>query len=349
MAKIIRIGIVGAGKNTIEKHIPNLQSITDVEIVRVCNRSDESSRKVAEQFGIPEISSNWVNLVNSPDIDAVVIGTWPNMHCPITMSAIEANKHVMCEARLAMNAAEAHEMLKAALKKPELITQVVPAPFSFHIDATLKRLIDEGYLGDILAAEVLSKSGFVDKVSAINWRQNIETSGLNIMLMGIWYETLMRWIGPAKSVMAMGKTVVRQRKDLNTGKMKAIKIPDHLDIIAEMECGAQAHFGISDVTGMRNAFEATLFGSEGTLQFRENKLFGGKVGDANLKEIDIPSEEVGSWRVEEEFINAIRGNEMIKLTTFEDGVRYMKFTEAVNRSMDEGRKEYIVNKLLPSD
>ena len=70
---------------------------------------------------------------------------------------------------------------------------------------------------------------------------------------------------------------------------------------------------------------------------------------SNLKEIDIPSEEVGSWRVEEEFINAIRGNEMIKLTTFEDGVRYMKFTEAVNRSMDEGRKEYIVNKLLPSD
>ena len=49
-----------------------------------------------------------------PDIDAIVIGTWPYLHCPITLAALEAGKHVLTEARMSMNAAEAHRMLAAA-------------------------------------------------------------------------------------------------------------------------------------------------------------------------------------------------------------------------------------------
>jgi hypothetical protein len=56
-----------------------------------------------------------------------------------------------------------------------------------------------------------------------------------------------------------------------------------------------------------------------------------------LQEIPIVPEKAGSWRVEEEFINAIRGKEEIKLTTFADGVKYMEFTEAVARSAALGK------------
>jgi predicted dehydrogenase len=66
-------------------------------------------------------------------------------------------------------------------------------------------------------------------------------------------------------------------------------------------------------------------------------LYGGQRGDNALTEIPIPPEEEGKWRVEEEFVNAIRGKEKIKLTTFEDGVKYMEFTEAAIRSLAEGR------------
>ena len=79
-----------------------------------------------------------------------------------------------------------------------------------------------------------------------------------------------------------------------------------------------------------------LFGSEGTLRLSGDKLYGGRRGDAALQEIVIPSDEEGRWQVEEEFINAIRGDGAIALTTFEDGVRYMEFSEAVARSMMEG-------------
>ena len=117
----IRIGIVGAGANTVAKHIPGLQGIDGCQIVSVCNRSHESSERVARQFGIPTIYDSWQELVAAPDTDAIVIGTWPYLHCPITLAALQAGKHVLTEARMSMNAAEAHQMRDAAQKHPKLV------------------------------------------------------------------------------------------------------------------------------------------------------------------------------------------------------------------------------------
>ena len=77
----IRIGIIGAGQNTRKTHIPKLQAIPGVEIVEVVNRSTSSSQKVAEEFGIRQIRSNWEEVASSDAVDAVVIGTWPYLHC----------------------------------------------------------------------------------------------------------------------------------------------------------------------------------------------------------------------------------------------------------------------------
>ena len=77
MASAIRIGIVGAGDNTRVRHNPGLQAQEGVEIVSVCNRSRESSQRVAKAFGIPVIHDNWRELGASYGLDAGVIGTWP--------------------------------------------------------------------------------------------------------------------------------------------------------------------------------------------------------------------------------------------------------------------------------
>src|SRR5687767_13629911 len=105
----IRVGIVGAGANTTSKHIPGLKAIQGVEIVSVCNRSRESSERVAKEFDIPTVYTNWLDLIEADDTDAIVIGTWPYMHARLTLAALDADKHVLCEARMAMNATEAHE------------------------------------------------------------------------------------------------------------------------------------------------------------------------------------------------------------------------------------------------
>ena len=332
--ELLRIGVVGAGANTVSKHIPGLQAIDGVEIISVCNRSRQSSQRVADKFGISTIYDEWWQLVTSPDTQAIVIGTWPYLHCPTTLAALEAGKHVMVEARMAMNAEEARQMLLASKTKPHLVTQIVPSPFSFGVDATIQRLISEGYLGNILAIEIRDHGDeFLNLKSPLSWRQDADLSGLNVMSLGIWYETLMRWVGEATSVTAMGKTFVKMRPERDSSKMKAVRIPEHINVLANMACGAQATFSISSVTGLIPTREAVLYGSAGTLRFANDKLYGGQGGDESLHEIVIPSEEIGYWRVEEEFINAIRGLEEIKFTSFETGLKYMAFTEAVARSM----------------
>jgi predicted dehydrogenase len=154
--------------------------------------------------------------------------------------------------------------------------------------------------------------------------------------MGIWYEALMRWLGPATKVMAMTKVCVSQRRDAN-GIPRAVSIPDHVDVLCEMACGAQAHLTVSSVTGLAPSTDVWLFGSEGTLHYAPEGLKGGRRGDKQLQDIPVPSDKQSTWRVEEEFVNAIRGKEKVVLTSFEDGVRYMEFTEAVTRSAQTGQ------------
>jgi predicted dehydrogenase len=331
----IRVGVIGAGANTTSRHIPGLQAIDGVEVVSVCNRSRQSGERVAKQFGIPTVYENWLDLIEAEDTDAIMIGTWPYMHARLSMAALNADKHVLCEARMAMNATEAHEMLAAAQTNPHLVAQIVPSPMTLGVDKTIKRLLAEGYLGDVLAIEARVGGTFLDPDAPMHWRQDFNLSGYNTMTMGIWYEAIIRWVGHATRVTAFTKTFVKMRRN-EEGEMKSVRVPDHIDVLADMACGAQLHLQVSSVAGLAGAPEVFLFGSKGTLRFNQNKLYGGQTKDKELAEITIPANEQGGWRVEEEFINAIRGKEVVTHTSFEDGVKYMEFTEAALRSAADG-------------
>lgn len=333
----VRIGIVGAGANTVRTHIPNLRQIDGVDIVSVCNRSQASSQRVADEWSIPRVASDWSSLVDDPDVDAIVIGTWPNMHHPVTMAALEAGKHVLCEARMAMNADEALEMYEAARMRPHLVAQVVPAPITLAVDPTVIRLISEGYLGRVLSVEVEARNGAVaDPTAPLHWRQDADRSGMNVMSLGIWYETAMRWVGEATEVMAMGTVTVPWRAD-EAGRRRAVRIPDHIDVVARMACGAQALFHVSEVTGPPSVNRITVRGTDGVLSFDGGTLLGARSDESTLQPISIPESEVGGWRVEQEFINAIRGLATVSLTDFATGVKYMEFTEAVSLSIAQHR------------
>lgn len=339
MAASLRVGIVGAGANTRARHVPGLRAIEGVEIVSVANRTLASSRRAAQELGIPTAYANWLDLVEADNVDAIVIGTWPYMHAPVTLAALANGKHVLCEARMAMNAAEAHQMLAQSRSRPDLVAQVVPAPFTLGVDAYVERLLADGYLGEVLAAEVTVTSGdALDEEAPLTWRQDADLSGQNVLTMGIWYECLMRWVGPAARVMSTARVAVPWRRDADD-RRRAVTVPDHIDILADLACGAAANLRFSAVTGLRPRSDVCLFGSRGTLRFDglTGTLYGGRLADASLAELPIPPELRGGWRVEEEFVNAIRGLEPVRLTRFEDGVRYMEFTEAAMRSARTGQ------------
>jgi len=336
MSNPIHIGIVGAGANTRAKHIPGLRAQPDVEIVCVCNRTRASGEVVARELGIPRVHERWQEVIADPAVDAVVIGTWPYLHAPVTIAALAAGKHVLTEARMAMNATEAHAMLAAAQARPQLVAQVVPSPFSLGVDKTIRRLLAEKFIGDLLAVEHRDAGGWLDREGTLSWRKDRDLSGLNVMLLGIVYEMLMRWVGEATLVTALAKTFVQQRRDAE-GQLHDVLIPDHLDVLADLTCGAQLRLRQTAVAALDVAPGTWLFGSEGTLRFHDGQLTGARRGETTLRPVEIPLHERGGWRVEEEFINAIRSKEPVRLTTFAAGVKYMEFTEAVARSLAERR------------
>jgi len=339
----INIGLIGAGGNTRLRHIPGFESIAGVAVTGVCNRSRESGQRVADEFGIENVYDSWEELITAPDIDAICIGTWPYMHCTLVLESLEHGKHVMTEARMAMDAADAHTMLEAARHYPDQVTQIVPAPHTLNLDKTIKKLIGEGYVGDVLSVDAsIAQGGFVDLEKPFHWRQSRDFSGFNIMGLGIWYEAIMRWIGPASTVQALARTTVRNRKD-ESGKSHVISVPDHVEILCEMFSGPTLHIRFSDVLGHAPGNAVWIYGTEGTLHVDgvNIKLYGGQKDDKGLSEVDIKPELAGDWRVEEEFINAIRGLEEITHTSFQDGVRYMEFTEAVTRSAQSGKKIHL--------
>src|SRR5207249_3176808 len=94
------------------------------------------------------------DLVEDPTLDAVVIGTWPYLHCPITLSALDLGKHVLTEARMSLNAAEAHRMLAAARRASGLVAQIVPSPYGLKGHAVVRDLLAAEYLGELREVHV---------------------------------------------------------------------------------------------------------------------------------------------------------------------------------------------------
>ena len=128
MPEKVRVGIIGAGKIAQARHIPLMQSVGDVYITHAWSRTPETAQKAAREFGIPNVVDRWVEIVDSPQIDAVVIATPPNLHLPATLAALDAGKHVLSQARMARNLSEALRMLEAS-KATDLVTALYPAGF----------------------------------------------------------------------------------------------------------------------------------------------------------------------------------------------------------------------------
>jgi predicted dehydrogenase len=334
----VRVGLIGAGENVREVMIPNFKRIADCELLAVANTSLSSSQRVATEFGIPRAYPHWKALLDDADVDAVCIGTWPYMHHALTLASLDRGKHVLCQARLANNAQEAREMLAASQRHPELVCQLVPTSTSYQIDNVLKKLIADRYVGELLSVE-LQRVGraFADFDGPFDWRHSHEFSGFNILNIGSTYESMMRWLGRGHRVMAMAKVHVPFRRGPK-GEAESVSLPDHLDILYELANGAQVHLRASETTGLSRGNQTWIHGTQGTIFVDARQtIFAGKRGDADLTEVPNPAAGQARYRVEEEFINAIRGVEPVTMNTFEIGVHYMEWTEAVYRSAQTGQ------------
>lgn len=336
----IRIGIVGLGGNTRLRHVPGFRACQDVEIVGVCNRRPESTQAAAAEFGIAKTYARWEDLVADPAIDAVMIGTWPYLHRDIAVASLDAGKHVLTEARMARDATEAREMFAASQRHPDLVAQIVPSPFGLRAHRVVTDLLASGFLGELREVVVLGINNAVAEPGApLHWRQSAKFSGLNMLALGILHETLVRWVPHPTRVLAQSQTFTPTRHDPATGRGEQVGTPDSVQILTEIPGGARGIYHLSGTVHHGPGMQIHLYGSEATLKYSfdgEDHVSIGRREDRSLHELEVPPEKAGGWRVEAEFINAVRGLEPVQFTDFATGVRYMEFTEAVANSAVSG-------------
>jgi predicted dehydrogenase len=334
----IRVGFVGAGDNTRVRHIPGFRAQPGVELVGVVNRRAESSERIARELNIPKVYTTWQALVADPAIDAVCIGTWPNLHAEVTIAALAAGKHVLCEARMARNLAEAQAMHAASKSAPGLVAQIVPSPFGLVHHQFVKRLIDDGFLGELREVVVLGADNqFWDESKPFHWRQDAEISGFNVLTLGILHETACRYIPATTRVFAQSATFEPIRPAATGDAKHRVTVPESLQALTQIEGGARGVYHFSGMFLHGPGKQIHLYGRKGTIKFvfgAEEQVYTGRMGDPELTRIELPPHARGGWRVEEEFIRAIRGEETVQFTDFSSGVRYMEFTEAIARSLE---------------
>jgi len=331
----IRIGIVGAGQIARTRHLPGFRELPGVRVVGVCNRHRDSASRVAREFGIPKVYGNWEDLVHDPEVDAVVIAAWPYLHCPVTLAALDAGKHVLTQARMAMNAREAHRMLDRSRECPQLVAMVVPSPYGLTGDSFVSSLISEGFLGELRELHVQSfTSELADPTTLLGWRQKTRYSGFNMLTLGIVYETVLRWVRPANRVFAYASKLVPRRLDPEAGTMVRVGTPDSVQVLTSQDDGSVGCYRLSGVILHDRSLSIALYGSEGSLVYDllGDQLWGARKDERELRPLTIPPNLRGGWNVEAEFVAAIREQRPVRRTDFATGVRYMEFTEAVARS-----------------
>jgi len=155
--KTLKVGIIGCGFIANGKHLPSLARQQGVEVVAFCDLILERAQESAKNFGAPDplVCQDYRDVLARPDIDIIQVCTPNSSHCEITIAALHAGKHVMCEKPMAKTADEAKAMLEASKATGKLLT--IGYQNRFRQDSQfIKALCDQGELGDIYFAKALA-------------------------------------------------------------------------------------------------------------------------------------------------------------------------------------------------
>ena len=328
----IRVGIIGAGAVAQARHIPRLSAIEGVELAMVWNRTLAKAEGVAREFGFGQAVSDWQQIAESQDIDAIVIATPPGTHHEMTLASLAGGKHVLCQARMSRNLKEAHEMRNAAAASGKVTCLYPPLP-GLKGDRTMLRLLhDEDYVGELREIRVVGMAAPAPRDS-YDWRRDPDVTGLHLLTMGMWIEVLNRWVGPATSLAAKAGYHIDKVSN-SDGEMVDATVPDSIAISADLECGAAASYHFSTEASFAGPHKIELYGSKGALVYTlfGDEIHGATAGMSSMQPIEPAPDEIRLQTTDAEFIQSIREGTPVH-PSFDEGVQYMEFCEAVGQSV----------------
>lgn len=150
---LVRIGMVGAGSIS-GSHLSAAREGAGAKIVAVCDIIEERARKRSAEFGIPEVYTDHEKMLEEADLDAVIVGVPNNVHHVITVNALKAGKHVLCEKPMAINVAAGEKMVATAKESGKILAVGLVNRMRSEVQ-TLRKMVDQDELGDIYYAKAM--------------------------------------------------------------------------------------------------------------------------------------------------------------------------------------------------
>ena len=157
MERIVKIGIIGCGGIANGKHMPSLSKIPNVQMVAFCDIIPERAEKAKAEYGTPDakVYTDYKELLKDKEIEVVHVLTPNREHAQITIDALYADKHVMCEKPMAKSAADARRMVEAAKATGKKLTIGYQHRHKAQADYA-KKYIESGEVGEIYHADCLA-------------------------------------------------------------------------------------------------------------------------------------------------------------------------------------------------
>ncbi len=290
----IRVAIIGCGGITLQNHLPGLALCPETKLSALCDADPSTLERARQQTGVSVISQDYREIMRRDDVDAVIVAT-PNVtHAPIVLEAVAHGKHVLCEKPLAMDAAEAREMARAAERAG--VRHMTAFTYRF-VPAMryLQHLIKRGDLGQPYHYRSCRLQDWGTR--GLGWRQIKRMAGSGELgdMLSHRIDFAHFLIGRMERLVAQ----VAQWHPVRGGQPN--DLDDWVAILSNFVCGATGVLESSKLASGRNESWRSLDsvevnGSEASFVFRTgewDRLQHGKVGGPGLATLEVPQE---FWR-----------------------------------------------------
>lgn len=176
----IRVAIVGCGRIS-GLHQMGYRGREDAKIIAVCDTNKALAKKAAKAWGVEKIYTEYQQVLDDKEVDVVELLTPHHLHCPMTVQAAQAGKHISVQKPMALSAAEADEMINAA-NKAGVVLRVYETFVYYSPAMRAKQMIEAGEIGEVRAVRMHVNSGTGDTawkvpLSAWLWRFNEKLCG----------------------------------------------------------------------------------------------------------------------------------------------------------------------------
>ena len=265
----IRVCVIGVGLIG-KSHLEQYAKIGAADVVAVADINEVEARYVAERFGVPDAYTNFRELLERDDIDAVDVCLHNNFHAPVTLEALRAGKHVYCEKPMAGSYVDALEMYETARQLGRKLSIQLASLYTKETKAA-KRLIEEGKLGKLYHARSTGhrRRGrpFVDGYGTAAFVSKETAGGGALYDMGVYHIAQLLWLLGLPEVRRIsGKAYQEMDMDPGRGESSGFNVEEFAVGLVKFADGATLDIVEAWAIHLDKFESSFIVGSEGGLR-----------------------------------------------------------------------------------